>query len=125
MTSRKDLKLYETAVRNQWPITAEYKDVLVKSMMRIVADPASTAREKTAAARVLMIANAQNQTEELIDEAIIVDRTQRSGNRFLEIANRLGIVIDSQAVSITGAEDRADAVGIPINSDGENGEPAG
>jgi hypothetical protein len=114
MASRKDIRLYETAVRNEWPISDEYKQVLIKSMMRIIADPATTPREKTSAARVVMIANAQNQTEEIFNGTV-----ERPRNRFLEIAERLGIVVDSEVVSGEAPENNSDAVGVPSNGDND------
>jgi hypothetical protein len=107
MTSRQDLKLYETGFRQQWSIPDEYRTILIKSMMRIITDPQSSNRDKIAASKVVLAANAQNQT----DDIFVNGPAEPRGNRFLNIAERLGIVVDSQVVQSGRTAIDSDAVG--------------
>ena len=79
-----DIRLKAKAIEQRWNIPEDYRDVLIKQMLRVVADPNTTPREKTSAARAIIAAEAQNQAD---DNA----RLQQRGNRFLEVATALGI----------------------------------
>lgn len=51
-------------MNSRWPVKEEYRDAIIKRLIRIVADPSSSNREVTAATRVLVSAEAQNQQDE-------------------------------------------------------------
>ena len=84
--SRSDMRLIAQAARQRWDIDDDSKSILVRRLTSILEDPASSAREVTAASRALIAAEAQNQSDEHRDEQIDQDR-----NRFLAVAERLGI----------------------------------
>ena len=86
---RSEIRLYERAMRMRWNIPDEYKQAVVRRMVAIVADQTTTNREATAAGRVIISAEAQNQTDE--HEIERTESADESRNRFLEVANRLGI----------------------------------
>jgi hypothetical protein len=73
-------------MNERWNIKPEYKDALVRRLIAIVADPNSTSREATQASNALMKAESQNQADEHRNEQVDEER-----NRFLDIAERLGI----------------------------------
>ena len=77
--------MIQKAFEQRWPIKPEYREVLVKRLIKVIASPDSTNREATAAAKALIAAESQNQK----DEQTTVLQSDR--NRFLEIAQRLGI----------------------------------
>lgn len=78
------------ALTQRWPIKPEYKDAIIRRLIRVIADPSSSPREITAASKALMAAEKQNQE----DEHKVVD--VRIANRHAEldaIASDLGIDI--------------------------------
>jgi hypothetical protein len=48
------------AAREGWPVPEKWKEPLLAQMVRIAADPRSTAREKTGAFRAILSASKQN-----------------------------------------------------------------
>ena len=56
--------MIQKAMEQRWPIAAEHREALVRKLVRIVADPQSSKREATAAAKALLAAEAQNQADE-------------------------------------------------------------
>jgi hypothetical protein len=85
MGLRSEIRLTEQAFRQRWEIKPEYKEAIIRRLMAIVASPESSNREVTAASKALMAAERHNQ----LDEQVSVVQSDR--NRFLEIAERLGI----------------------------------
>jgi hypothetical protein len=91
----------------RWPIKPEYREIIIRQLLKVIADPASSPREKTSAAKALMAAEAQNQS----DEHKVIDVKTR--NIELDaIAAELGIetsiVLDAEATRIgsdPGVED--------------------
>ena len=79
----------QQAIGQRWKLREEFKDAMVRRLMQIVANPKSTNREITSASRALIAAEAQNQTDE--HEIERTESADESRNRFLEVANRLGI----------------------------------
>ena len=80
--------------------------------MRVLADPASSPREVTAAAKALIAAESQNQS----DEHKVVDIELRAEHDRLDaIAADLGIEID-----FIEAAARASSGGVGVDADGGN-----
>ena len=96
--SDKDSFLIAKALTQRWPISSEYREAIVRRLIKIIVDKESSNREVTIAAKALMAAEAQNQSDEHT-AAVQSDR-----NRFLEVARQLGIEADFRLV----AEERAD-----------------
>ena len=92
---RSDMVLFQTAMNQRWDVSPEYKEAMVKQLMRIVMDKNSKKREVISAARALLAAEAQNQTDENMDR----HEAEQAGNRFLEIAARLGIDGDTSGAN--------------------------
>ena len=59
-----DTRLIERAIKKRWPISEEFRAAVVTQLVRILADPTSSRREKTSAARALLSAEHQNQQDE-------------------------------------------------------------
>mgnify|MGYP003306323735 CR=1 FL=1 len=89
MSDKGDARLFEQAIRNRWNIPEQYKEAGIRSMMHILANPESSERAKIAAFRAILAAESQNQSDEHHDDQ--QDAIDESRNRFLEIAERLGI----------------------------------
>lgn len=53
--------MMERALKERWPIKPEYRDAIIKRLMRIIADPESKPREVASASRALLAAEQQNQ----------------------------------------------------------------
>lgn len=60
----RDTRMMVRALVQRWPIKHEYREAIIKRLVRIVADPNSSPREVTAAAKGLLAAEAQNQADE-------------------------------------------------------------
>lgn len=130
MDSLSDLKLYERAFKMRWEIPDEYKQALIRRMMTIVANPDSSDRAATAASRVLLAAESQNQNDQVEHDKL--ESIDESRNRFLAVAQRLGIgqTIDASIVGRQDDSDQrdsadesaADADGRKSVTSGEDGE---
>lgn len=97
--SNKYLQIESQAIQQRWPISAQMRQAIIERLLRIVADKDSSKREQLIAIKTLMTAEAQNQADEHT-AAIQSDR-----NRFLAVAQRLGIDGDFRLVN----EERADS----------------
>ena len=103
--------MVEQAFNQRWPISNDYKDALVKTLTKIMVDPTSSKREQTAAARALIAAESQNQSDELCNGAADEQR-----NRFLDVAERLGLGGDLKTVSIESTNvDTTTIVDLEVN----------
>jgi hypothetical protein len=60
----RDTRMMERALTQRWPIKPEYRELIVKRMLRIIADPKSSPREVTSATKALLAAESQNQADE-------------------------------------------------------------
>lgn len=69
----------------RWPITQQYRDATIRRLVKIIADPASSTREAVSAARVLIAAESQNQSDENGAETF-----QERINVF-EVARKIGV----------------------------------
>jgi hypothetical protein len=96
------------ALTQRWPLSPEYRNIIVKQLMKVIADPQSSPREKTSAAKALMAAEQQNQA----DEHKLVDvRIHHKITELAEIAGEIGVDIDliqdaerSRSGSVDGTE---------------------
>jgi hypothetical protein len=94
MGVRSDLQLWKRAMQERWPIKEQYREAMIRRVMQIIADPDSTKREVATASRVLLAAEAQNQTDQRSDDAVDQRR-----NRFLDVAAGLGIATAVERLS--------------------------
>lgn len=99
----RDTRMIQKAFEQRWPIKPEYRSALLARMMRIVADPSSSPREATAAAKALIAAEKQNQD----DEHKFIDVTLQTRNLELdELATEIGVEVsaieDAQREGSTG-----------------------
>ncbi len=76
------------AFEQRWPISKEYRFGLIRTLMGIALDPNSSKRERTAAAKAILAAEAQNQQDE--HKVIDVNVTTRNDN-LDAIAANLGL----------------------------------
>ena len=89
--SVRDTRLMARAVIQRWPIKPEYREAVIKRLIRVIADPNSSPREVTAASKAIMAAETQNQSDE---HKIIDVRIQTEHDRLDAIASDLGIETD-------------------------------
>src|SRR6056297_1540160 len=84
----RDTRMIAKALTQRWEIKPEYRDALIRRLIKIIADPSSSPREVTAASKALISAEAQNQA----DEHKVVDvRIQQEHARLDAIAAELGV----------------------------------
>ena len=110
----KDLNLQIKALQQRWPIDDRTRRAIVGTLLTILKDDAASYRDKNAAIRGLLAAEAQNQKDEHT-AALQSDR-----NRFLEVAQQLGIDADFKLVG----QEPADTDNVRTNgtdSDNETG----
>ena len=95
----------QKALEQRWPIKQEYREALVKRLVRIIADPNSSAREVTSASKALIAADSVNGAEDKN-----LEQEQKRKLELIELAHKLGIVghdsgsigvVDSQPSRIT------------------------
>ena len=82
---RADMKMIETAAKHRWAIPESHRIEAVEALMQILVGLESSDREKIAATRALVAMDVLNQKDEHENQL------QSDRNRFLEIAERLGI----------------------------------
>lgn len=73
---------FRVAIRRRYEISDEMKNKMLDTVMQVMESPESSPRERVAAAKVLIAAEQQNQTDE---------RHLDDNARILELAERLGI----------------------------------
>jgi hypothetical protein len=89
MSSRQNNLQFEVqALRQRWPIDERTRRAIIGALLTVLKDDAASYRDKNAAIRGLLTAEAQNQKDEHT-AALQSDR-----NRFLEVAQQLGIDAD-------------------------------
>ena len=79
--------LNEIEKEQRWPIKSDYREAIVKRLVRIVADPSSSTQEVTTASRALILAEKQNQHD---DQRLELE-LDRERNRFFARALELGL----------------------------------
>lgn len=101
------------ALIQRWPIKDEYREAIIKRLVKIVADPSSSPREVTAAAKGLLSAEKQNQD----DEHKVVDVRIQSRHAELDaIAADLGVdlgVVEDASRKAEGGTVGAQRIGGP------------
>ena len=95
----RDTRMMQKALEQRWPISPEYREGVIKRLMRIIADPASSPREVTAASKALMAAEQQNQS----DEQHIDHRLDHERDRILSLLETGGAGADRIIVDAGGA----------------------
>jgi hypothetical protein len=97
----RNTRMMARALEQRWPITHEFREGIVRRLMKIVVDPTSSRREVTAASKALLAAEAQNQSDE---HKVIDVRVQTRHDELAGIAADLGIEVGA----IEDAERQAD-----------------
>jgi hypothetical protein len=102
-----ETRMIARALTQRWPIKPEYRNLIVNQLMKVIASPDASPREKTAAAKALLSAEKQNQDDE--HKQTDIDRDNVKRHRLVAIAARLGIaesvVLDAEAVARGRIED--------------------
>ena len=65
-------RMLQRAIKQRWPIPEQYKKAVIDRQVKIAIDPDASHREATAAARVLIAAEQQNQVDEIADAKLPV-----------------------------------------------------
>ena len=121
--SVRDTRLLARALMERWPIKPEYRAAIITKLMQVVANPNSSPRELTAAAKALMAADKLNMESEAAerDRQQIERRAELSG-----IAQALGLesgvieAIESGGVWVAGPAGEA-----PIDAERGKGHGPG
>ncbi len=118
MTQMQITRMEARAIEQRWPVKAEYREGIIKRLMRVIADPNSSAREVTAASKAIMSAEAQN----IADEHKELDRMDAGRNRILDLLTGSGAgpsieVIEPGGKAITGGGDQSIPSGLPVGED--------
>jgi len=92
--SRSDCQLVTKVFNERWPISDGQRMSIIEQLQNIVEDPESRASEVISAAKALLAADKLNQADEHAER-----ESEQTGNRFLEVAQRLGIADGTGAVS--------------------------
>ncbi len=103
----RDTRMMARALQQRWPIKPEYREAIVRRLVQVVANPNSSPREVTAAAKALMAAEVQNQKDEH-------QRLDDFRQRIISIAERCGI--DATVLRIGEAASSGAAGGDGLNA---------
>lgn len=87
-------------MEQRWPIDAEKRKAVVERLTNVIEDPMSTVREVTAAAKALMAAEAQNQSDEQHHD----DRMDEGRNRILDLLGADGAGTNRLEAQSSGKE---------------------
>lgn len=109
-------RLWERALKERWPIPEAMRSGIVKALGKILIDPETSPREKTAAARALMAADAQNIEMEKMEQAdehehrarLVAIAKHLGPERISELAARAG-----RPITIESKESERDGAGPP------------
>lgn len=103
--SRSDLKMMTTAINQRWNIKPEWRDAMLQRVMRMIVEPSSSNRDVRQAFKLMLQAEAQNQSDERDESAINVE-----GSSVLEVAAKLGLASTVTAIpeATTGSDTEAD-----------------
>ena len=82
----RETRLWEKALKERWNIPEAMRGAIIRELGRIIIDTTASRREKTAAARALIAADAQNIEVEKLNQA---DEHERRA-RLVDIAKHLG-----------------------------------
>ena len=97
-----EIRMYQQAAEDRWPIKTEQREAIVMRLLRIIAHPESKDRAVIAASRTLAAMDAVNVTNDK------KRRAESDRNRFLAVAERLGIThaVGKLSEGDSGAGDR-------------------
>ena len=125
----RDTRMMSRAIVQRWPMSEEVRRQVLEKLAEIVIDPESKNREVIAAAKALMSAEAQNQSDE---HKVLDVQLQHSNDRLSQIASELGIdasvIYDAERASGRRLEGVSDAPADDIERQGhseETGEAVG
>lgn len=106
MGIRQELTEYRVAIKRRYEISDELKDKMLAAIEGVFDDEMSTHREKAAAAKVVIAAEQQNQTDE---------RINNHNAAILEFAERLGIrdEVEKLATESAGSSACVDDESVP------------
>jgi hypothetical protein len=90
MTETQIARMEARAMEQRWPVKPEYREAVLRRNIRIIADPKSTERAIVAASKVILAAEAQNQSDE---HKVIDVRVQTRHDELAGIAADLGIEV--------------------------------
>jgi hypothetical protein len=116
--SIRDTRLLVKAIMQRWPITPKMREGIIGTLARVLTDDNASHREKTAAARALMAADAQNIEMEKMEQA---DEHEHRA-RLVAIAKHLGPERMSELAARTG---RTLAIEGPDESESDGTGQAG
>ena len=92
----RDVRMIQRAAEQRWEINKEYRSACITKLMRVVVSPAASDRAVIAAVKALVAMDALNQKDEQTSQL------QSDRNRFLEIAERLGLDRGAGGTAETG-----------------------
>ena len=67
LTKRQETKLEAMAIRNRWPVDSDYREGVIRRLLKIVLDPESKPRDVTQAAKAIVAADKINLDDEKKD----------------------------------------------------------
>jgi hypothetical protein len=91
MTETQIARMEARAMQQRWPIRDDYREAVIKRNMKIILNPNSTERAVAAASKVMLAAEAQNQSDE---HKVIDVRVVTRNDQYDAIAAELGIAPD-------------------------------
>lgn len=130
-------RMMSRALKERWPLDPQYRMVIIKRLMQVVASKTSTTREVVSATRALIAADALNLQEDLEPRGVGVDlnvnvnvasakvvgnldMTSLTNDQLKALIENGGMLPGSGGIDDTGA-----AAGRPSTVGSESGEDSG
>jgi hypothetical protein len=105
----KTTRLLAGAVQQRWALTREQRGEVITSLLQVMNDAEASPRDKASAARALISAEKQNAEDEHAAAKAIAAEAKPAGNRFLIVAQQLGIDLGAERVSTERAASNLEA----------------
>ena len=123
--SVRQTRLWEKALKERWSIPGEFRELMVRQLVRVIASEKTSAREKTSAAKALLHADALNIEQQRMDQADEHERRQRlvelarqlSPGEVARLSAESGVVVDGFVLDECDSEE--------IEGRGEDGSKEG
>ena len=106
----RDTRLWEKALKERWPIPDAMRGAIIRELGRIIIDASASRREKTAAAKALMAADAQNIEMEKMTQAdeheyranLVAIAKHLEPSEVARLASNAGVTIKAEAFTDVG-----------------------
>ena len=112
----RDTRMMQKAVEQRWPISPEYREIIIARAMQCVSHPHSSEREVNSASKLLLAAEAQNQADEhKVIDVRVSTRHDKLDAIAADLGIEIGIIEDAARQADSGTGGAAEESRIPAD----------